>query len=236
MSFSTLGREFTSYVKPKRAIDSVYIHCDASSNPNLSVRDIHKMHIDRGWSGCGYHIYIDDAGRAWHGRDLESTGAHTSGYNEGSLGICLNGLKLSDFSEAQFDKLRSICSQINQTHSGKIRFREHNDVAAKACPVFDAYKVLNLNRKGYMQGISSEEGVVSHIPMVQIELRMAQVGLGDKHEHVKWVQEILGLKPVDGIFGPGTDKAVKAFQDKHGLKPDGIVGLVTWGLLLDVGA
>jgi peptidoglycan hydrolase-like protein with peptidoglycan-binding domain len=173
---------------------------------------------------------------AWHGRDLESTGAHTSGYNEGSLGICVNGLKLTDFNEKQFSKLRHICTQINQAHDKKIRFSEHNDVAAKACPVFDAYKVLGLDRKGYMQSNTSEEGIVSHIPMVKIELRMAQVGKGDRHEHVKWVQQILRLTPVDGIFGTETDKAVKAFQNKHGLKPDGIVGQATWGLLLDVGA
>jgi peptidoglycan hydrolase-like protein with peptidoglycan-binding domain len=31
----------------------------------------------------------------------------------------------------------------------------------------------------------------------------------------------------DGEFGPGTDKAVKEFQQQKGLKPDGIVGTRT---------
>lgn len=37
---------------------------------------------------------------------------------------------------------------------------------------------------------------------------------------------------IDGIFGPGTLNAVKAFQKRHGLVVDGIVGPKTWGELL----
>lgn len=37
---------------------------------------------------------------------------------------------------------------------------------------------------------------------------------------------------VDGIFGSGTENAVKALQKAHGLTPDGIVGQNTWRVLL----
>ena len=232
MSFSNFGRPFERYERPGRAINRVFIHCDASSNPDTTVQDIHRWHKERGWSGIGYHIFIDDAGRAWHGRDLSTAGAHTSGYNTGTIGICLNGLHLSDFSDDQFDELRRICDQINEAHGGGIRFSEHNDVAKKACPVFDAYAVLGLDAKGYMVG--DERPPPSNIQMLQMMVNLAQVGFGDKHGDVALIQRLLEIK-ADGIFGAQTEVRVKEYQRDQGLAADGIVGRATWERLLGVG-
>jgi len=46
---------------------------------------------------------------------------------------------------------------------------------------------------------------------------------GSKGEWVKKMQKVLGATQ-DGDFGPGTEKAVKAWQEKNGLTPDGVVG------------
>ena len=46
---------------------------------------------------------------------------------------------------------------------------------------------------------------------------------GSKGETVKAVQRALGAT-ADGIFGPGTEKAVMQWQRSRGLVPDGIVG------------
>jgi len=45
---------------------------------------------------------------------------------------------------------------------------------------------------------------------------------------VKLVQAIVGVKLVDGQFGNVTAAAVKDWQNKNGLKGDGVVGPVTW--------
>ena len=63
------------------------------------------------------------------------------------------------------------------------------------------------------------------------------VGQGETGKRVSDLQERLnaeGFKPplkVDGIFGPKTLAAVKAFQRSHGLKVDGLVGPKTTAAL-----
>lgn len=52
-------------------------------------------------------------------------------------------------------------------------------------------------------------------------------------DDVKLVQKRLAVKPVDGIYGPATEQAVKQFQKLHGLKVDGIVGPLTWKALFN---
>jgi len=48
---------------------------------------------------------------------------------------------------------------------------------------------------------------------------------------VRILQGLLHLDEVDGLFYGGTESAVKAFQKRNGLAPDGIVGFSTWSKL-----
>jgi len=53
---------------------------------------------------------------------------------------------------------------------------------------------------------------------------------GAEGPRVAFVQKVLGLD-VDRIYGKQTKRAVKRFQRRHGLTPDGIVGPATWSAL-----
>ena len=63
-----------------------------------------------------------------------------------------------------------------------------------------------------------------------------QVKRGDRGEAVKAAQvqlNALGYTlTVDGIFGAGTETAVKDYQGRHDLTADGIVSPVVWQLLI----
>jgi peptidoglycan hydrolase-like protein with peptidoglycan-binding domain len=59
---------------------------------------------------------------------------------------------------------------------------------------------------------------------------------GDQQHPVQTLQYLLRARghnlTVDGIFGPATAAAVRAFQQQEGLAVDGIVGPVTWQALV----
>lgn len=60
---------------------------------------------------------------------------------------------------------------------------------------------------------------------------MQTIKAGCRGNDVVTLQKKLSLCP-DGIFGPITEEAVKAFQKNNGLVVDGIVGPKTWAILL----
>lgn len=59
---------------------------------------------------------------------------------------------------------------------------------------------------------------------------MQVIRRGSRGDAVVALQMILGL-PADGMFGPMTEAAVIAFQHKHQLLPDGVVGRATWAAI-----
>jgi lysozyme family protein len=64
------------------------------------------------------------------------------------------------------------------------------------------------------------------IPSVDYET----VRKGSTGPWVRTLQEALGIH-VDGIFGSGTEAALKAWQEENGLEPDGIAGRNTYRAL-----
>jgi resuscitation-promoting factor RpfB len=57
----------------------------------------------------------------------------------------------------------------------------------------------------------------------QVESAPVVLKRGDRGKAVRQLQAALEI-PVDGVFGPQTEKAVKRFQKRKGLTADGVVG------------
>ena len=135
-------------LKPNRWVKKVFIHCSAARRANIDAEEIDLWHKQRGWSGIGYHYFIKTDGTLELGRNIERVPAAQRYHNRGSIAICLNGLKLEDFTVAQKATLKEFCKNMNKLYNGKLTFHGHCEVANKACPVIHYKKLLNLDSKG----------------------------------------------------------------------------------------
>ncbi|PWT74004.1 MAG: hypothetical protein C5B60_07415 [Chloroflexi bacterium] len=74
-------------------------------------------------------------------------------------------------------------------------------------------------------------------PLPPQQVQRPTLRTGSRGEDVRELQQLLnrhGASPpliVDGSFGPRTDVAVRAFQNRRSLVVDGIVGPRTWAAL-----
>ena len=80
-------------------------------------------------------------------------------------------------------------------------------------------------------------GTEPEMPVNDCTVELSVLRNGSQGAEVKTVQQLLaakGYKPgyADGIYGPATSAAVKAFQANAGLNNDGEVGGQTWAALL----
>lgn len=78
------------------------------------------------------------------------------------------------------------------------------------------------------------EHMISNMPQIQNGSHDPVAGQPFVHRCQALLTYVAGddAHGVDGIFGPHTEGAVKAFQAGHGLTVDGIVGPHTWGMLV----
>ena len=126
-----------------RKIDKIIIHCTATpEGREVSVADVTRWHRARGFRTIGYHYLIGLDGTVHKGRDIAEVGAHCTGRNACSVGICYVGgcdksLQPKDTrTEAQRRALRGLVAELKSRFPGA-GVHGHREFAAKACPSFD---------------------------------------------------------------------------------------------------
>ena len=133
------------YKQSKRAIKEVIIHCSATAEgKDYTINDIKKWHLARGFSDIGYHYVIYRDGSVHIGRNVDISGAHCTGHNSNSIGICYIGGVTSDGktakdtrTEAQKKALVNIVKDIiTKYHLTLDKVYGHYQFANKACPSF----------------------------------------------------------------------------------------------------
>lgn len=119
---------------------NIIIHCSASPNGrNDRASDIHRWHTEKGWSGIGYHYVICVDGAIETGRPEYWQGAHASGHNRDSIGICLIGT--DSFDNKQLNSLNNLVKNLTVKYPNA-EIIGHNEISAKTCPGFNVQEWL----------------------------------------------------------------------------------------------
>tara|TARA_X000000950_G_scaffold33200_1_gene35667 strand:+ start:190 stop:588 length:399 start_codon:yes stop_codon:yes gene_type:complete len=126
-------------------IKYLIVHCSDTNN-DLTAIDIHKMHLNFGWDGIGYHKVILRNGKVENGRPEYWIGAHVKGKNKISLGVCLIGK--DQFTNKQFKSLELVLKKWKSFYPNA-NVIGHCDTGEtdKTCPNFDVItwsKKLNI--------------------------------------------------------------------------------------------
>ena len=125
-----------------RKITKIIIHCSATKEgKDYTVADIDRWHRARGFRKIGYHFVIYRDGSIHVGRTKNEIGAHCTGQNAISIGICYIGGLSSDGkpkdtrTPQQRAAMLSLIEQLREEFPG-VTLHGHNEFANKACPCF----------------------------------------------------------------------------------------------------
>lgn len=228
-------------------IDTIVLHhAEASS---CTAKDIHWWHICRGYSGIGYHYFINKKGEIFKGRPDNTVGAHAKGYNSTSIGICFEGKYNKEIApQAQIEAGKELVAYLKKKYNIK-NVKKHKDLMATDCPgnLFPFEAIVGQEKENLV--LSFQRAVIAD--KFKLPKYGADGSWGKETEGVaqqcivkkrltykyknatKLVQRLLGLKQ-DGLAGKDTDSAIRKFQKENGLMVDGAVGLQTWKVLLGI--
>ena len=137
----------TCYYQNYREVNLLVVHCTATRcNKDFPVSTLRASHKARGFADIGYHFYITRDGETHPCRPVHQIGAHATGWNDKSIGICYeggldeNGRIADTRTYAQKCALLDLLRQL-KTDYPKARILGHYQLSEnirKACPCFDA--------------------------------------------------------------------------------------------------
>lgn len=225
-----------------RKLQGIVIHHSGVRNGPTGAKALkafEKHHMDgRGWNGIAYNWLVGEDGRVYHGRGPGIVGGATKGYNSTTESICYTGWGGDEIPQAAQESLKWLVDHLQQAHRSGLWVKRHRDFASTTCPggwlaqwVEDGLvvKAAQPDVKLVLQYLAALQKQVERRPLAR-----SRRSRGDA---VKVVQQRLKAHghhpgPIDGLFGPATQRAVRAFQGAAGMKVDGVVGLQTWSALL----
>jgi len=226
--------------------DLIVLHHAAATS--CTVQDVHRWHLDNGWSGIGYHFFIRKDGTVWRGRPEDRVGAHTVNYNSRSIGICFEGNfekePMPDFQKAAGLELIAYLK-------GKYPIKEikgHGELKSTACPG-NFFPLAEMKTGKASETVTENRVLLFQKAALADGFKLAKYGAdgmwGSETETIaksavvkrratykyknltRLVQGEVGVT-VDGLCGKDTENAIKVWQKNNNLAVDGQWGVNCW--------
>lgn len=204
---------------------------------SCTAEQIHQWHLNNGWSGAGYHFLVRKDGNIYRLRPENKVGAHASGSNSDSLGVCFEG----DFmTETMGDTQRKAGAELVsylKSKYGISKVQRHKEVCATDCPGVN-FPFSEITNNGSSTSATTSGGSTGAIPVD------GWIGINTN----KKAQRYFGT-PVDGVMsnqdpslksyfpridsrainynGGNGSNLVAAMQRLFGVKDDGFMGPFT---------
>ena len=224
MNIIETNLEFKDMSTRKSTERIILHHADAKS---CSAEDIHRWHLNNGWSGAGYHFLVKKDGTIYRLRPEDKVGAHAYGSNYNSIGICFEGNYMEeDMPDVQKQAGKELVAYLKNKYN-ITTVQAHRDVCATSCPgdKFPFGEIANSETNNKVIPQSQKNVPKGNVARIQAILN-------DKY----------GLSiAVDNIYGNETKKAlVKGLQTElnkqygRGLSVDGIFGTNTYNSCINV--
>lgn len=205
----------------RKSTQRIILHHAAAKT--CSAEDIHRWHLNKGWSGAGYHFLVRKDGKIYRLRPEDKVGAHAYGSNYNSIGVCFEGdYMVENMPEEETKAGQELVAYLKNKY-GISEVEVHKRVNATSCPGdnFPFNQIANATEI-ITPKPSEETGKIAQI----------QNALNEKYGLVI---------DADNIYGNETKKAlVKGLQTElnkqfeGNLVVDGIFGTNTYNACINV--
>lgn len=131
MNIKETNLKFKGMGVRSKTVRAILHHASAKT---CSAEDIHRWHLDRGWSGAGYHFLVRKDGSVYRLRPEKYVGAHASGNNSDSIGICFEGdFETEKMGDKQKEAGKELVDYVKKKY-GFSKVQRHKDVGSTDCP------------------------------------------------------------------------------------------------------
>lgn len=172
MEIRKANLKFKNTLSKRKVTTEIILHCTASvEGVGCTIPAIHSFHLSKGLAGIGYNYVIDINGVIWEGRPEDCVGAHVSGHNSKSIGVCyVGGLdknkKAKDTrNPKQSGAMAELCKYLHKKYP-QATFHGHYEFDNKACPCF--------NVKEWIDSIDIDGRQQATVQQTQAETKPAQ--------------------------------------------------------------